>query len=171
MKNTFSLVSTYISWSSLSLPTPRMRKANESYMVSATHPLVTWHSYRLLRFSSCCYVTKGVIFIGWPPLRGDRRCPRGGHSSPRWSLVCPAERQQCFAMSTLRARQALSLDCWLHSGGCVSFLTTTSQRAIALHPPLAYATASVSGIVSLRGACGRQGRRWHEEFDVWWKTV
>ena len=40
MKNTFSLVSAYISWSFLSLPAPRMRKANESCMVSAAHPLV-----------------------------------------------------------------------------------------------------------------------------------
>ena len=38
-------------------------------MVSAAHPLETWHSYRLFRFSTCCYVTKGVIIIGRPPLR------------------------------------------------------------------------------------------------------
>ena len=51
MKNTFSLVSTYINWSSL-LPTPRARKANESCMVSAAHPLVKRCSYKLFRFSS-----------------------------------------------------------------------------------------------------------------------
>ena len=69
----FSLVSTYISWSSLNLPTPRMRKASNSFMVSAGHPLVKRCSYRLFRFSSFHY----VIYIGWPPLRGDRRYPRG----------------------------------------------------------------------------------------------
>ena len=57
-ENTFSLASTYISWSSLSLPTPRMRKASDSCMVSAAHPLVKWCSYRLFRFSSFRYVTK-----------------------------------------------------------------------------------------------------------------
>ena len=71
MKNRFSLVSTYISWSSLSLPTPRMRKTSDSCMVSAAHPLVTRRSYRLFRFSSFCYVMKGVIIIDRPPLSGD----------------------------------------------------------------------------------------------------
>ena len=37
MKNTFPLVSTYINWSSLSLPTPRMRKANELWSLQPTH--------------------------------------------------------------------------------------------------------------------------------------
>ena len=67
MKNMFSLVSTYINWSSLSLPTARMRKSNDSCMVSAAHPLVKLlllRSYRLFRFRSFRYVTKGVIFIG-----------------------------------------------------------------------------------------------------------
>ena len=62
-----------IMWSSLSLPTPRMRKANNSCMVSAAHPLVTRRSYRLFRFSSFPYVTKGVIYIVRPPLHGDIR--------------------------------------------------------------------------------------------------
>ena len=39
----------------LSLPTPRMRKTSDSCMVSAAHPLVTRHSYRLFRF--CSFVT------------------------------------------------------------------------------------------------------------------
>ena len=108
MKNTFSLVSTYISWSSLSLPTPRMKKLKKSCMVSAAHPLVTRRSYRLFRICSCRYVTKGVIIIGQPPLRGDRRYLRGGRSSLRWSSVCPAVRQQCFTMSSLKARHANS---------------------------------------------------------------
>ena len=108
MKNTFSLVSTYIDWSSLSLPTPRMRKTSNSCMVSAAHPLVKRHSYRLFRFSSFHYVTKGVIYIDRPPLHGDRRYLRGGRSSPRWSSVCPAVRQQCFTMSSLKARHANS---------------------------------------------------------------
>ena len=63
MKNMFGLVSTYVSWSSLSLPTPRMRKASDSCMVSAAHPLVKQRSYRLFGFSSFRYVTKRVIFI------------------------------------------------------------------------------------------------------------
>ena len=110
-KHVFSaLLSTYISWSSLSVPTHRMRKTSHSCMVSAVHPLVTRCSYRLFRFSSCRYVTKGVIIIiAPPPLRGDRRYQRGGRSSPRWSSVCPAKRQQCFAMSSLRARHAIAL--------------------------------------------------------------
>ena len=109
MKNTFSLVSTYINWSSLSLSTPRMRKANDSCMVSAAHPLVKRRSYRLFRFSSCCYILKGDIYIERPPLRGDRRYPRGVPRSPtsqRWSSVYPAIRLQCFAKLSLRARNA-----------------------------------------------------------------
>ena len=103
MKNTFSLVSTYKSWSSLSLPTPRMRKTRDTCMVSAAHPLVKQRSYRLFKFCSCSYLMKGGVIIGRPPLRGDRRYPRGGRSSPKWSLVCPAVRRQCIAMSSLKA--------------------------------------------------------------------
>ena len=77
-------------------------------MVSAAHPLVTRRSYRLFRICSFRYVTKGVIIIGRPPLCGDRRYLRGGRSSPRWSSVCPAVRQQCFTMSSLKARHANS---------------------------------------------------------------
>ena len=60
MKNRFSLVSVYISWSSLRLPTPRMRKTSDSCKVSAAHPLITRGSCRLFRFSPFCYVTKGA---------------------------------------------------------------------------------------------------------------
>ena len=67
----FSLVSAYISWSSLSLPSPRIRKASDSCMVSAAHPLVKQSSYSLFRFSSFRYLTNGFIFIGRPPLRGE----------------------------------------------------------------------------------------------------
>ena len=70
----FSLCSTYISLSSLSLPSPKMRKANESCMVSA---LVKQSSYGLFRFSSCRYVTKGEIFIGRPPLRENTNIREG----------------------------------------------------------------------------------------------
>ena len=80
-ENAFSLVPTYINWSSLSLPTPRMRKANKSCIVSAAHPLVKRGSYGLFRFSSCCYITTEEIFIDWPPLRG-RECPPSNHTGP-----------------------------------------------------------------------------------------
>ena len=46
--------------------------------------------HRLFRFRCCRYVMKGEMFIGRPPLCGERRYPRGGRSSPRGSLVCPA---------------------------------------------------------------------------------
>ena len=49
------------------------------------------------------------VFIDRPPLRGDRRYPRGGRSSPRWSSVCPVVRKQCFTMSSLRARANYSV--------------------------------------------------------------
>ena len=87
MKNTFSLVSTYISWSSLSLPNSTMKKANESCIVAAAHLLVKRRSNRLFRFSSFCFVKKGEMLIG-RPLRNDRRYPRGGLPSLRWSSVC-----------------------------------------------------------------------------------
>ena len=96
MKNTFSLVSTSINWSSLSLPTPRMRKANKSCMVSAAHPLVTRRCYRLFRFSSLRYVMKGGMFISQPPLRNDRRYLRGECPSPRWSSVGPVVKIALF---------------------------------------------------------------------------
>ena len=75
MKNTFSLAST------LGLPTPRMRKANKFCMVSAAHPLVKRHSYRLFRFISFRCVTRGEVLIGRPALPDDRRYPRGGRPS------------------------------------------------------------------------------------------
>ena len=53
MKNTFYLVFTY-SWSSLSLPTPNIRKTSKSYMVSAAYPLVKWHP------TDCSYTTHFV---------------------------------------------------------------------------------------------------------------
>ena len=49
---------------------------------SAAHPLVKQCSYRLFRFSSFRYVTKRVIIIVPPPLRGDRRYLRGGAPIP-----------------------------------------------------------------------------------------
>ena len=67
--------------------------------VSAAHPLVKRHTYRLFRLCSYHYVTKGVIFIGQLPLHCDRRYLRG-------CSVCPAARQQCFATSPLTARHA-----------------------------------------------------------------
>ena len=79
-----------------------MRKANKSCMA---HTLIKRSSNRLFRFSSFHYGTKGVIFIDQPPLRSDRRYP-GRHSPLRWSTVCPVVREQCFAMSSLRARHA-----------------------------------------------------------------
>ena len=82
-----------------------MRKANKSCMVSVAHTLIKRSSNRLFRFSSFHYGTKGVIFIDQPPLRSDRRYP-GRHSPLRWSTVCPVVREQCFAMSSLRARHA-----------------------------------------------------------------
>ena len=85
MKNTFSLVSSYISWSSLNLPTPTMRKTNDSCVASAAHPMIRQHSYRLFKFSSFRYLTKGVIYIDRPPLHGDRRYMIGG-VHPRGSV-------------------------------------------------------------------------------------
>ena len=129
MKNTFSRVSTYINWSSLSLPTLRMRKANGSCMVSAAHPLVKWHSYRLFRFSSCRYVTKRVIFIGRPPLCSDRRYARGRRPSPRWNSACPAARQQCFTLLSLRARHAIcsAVGC-INQHKCLYSVPATEQQ-------------------------------------------
>lgn len=117
MKNTFSLVSTYMSWSSLSLPTLRMRKTSESCTVSAAHPPVKRHSYRLLRFSSFRYITKGVIFIGRPPLRSDKRYPRGGRSSLRWSSVCAGciNQHQCLYSVTATEQQKRQ---WLRFSFC-----------------------------------------------------
>ena len=73
MENTFSLVSTYINWSSLSLPTPRVRKANKSCIVSAAHPLVKHVQIQLL------------------PLRNKRRdfhMPTSGGVHPRGEVQC-----------------------------------------------------------------------------------
>ena len=118
-----------ISWSCLSLPTPRMRKTSESCMVSAAHPLVKLHSYRLFRLCSFRYVMKGVIIIGQRPLSGDRRYQRGGHSSPRWSSVCPAERQQCFAKLSLRARHAnCSVVGCINQHMCLYSVSATEQQ-------------------------------------------
>ena len=54
------------------------------------------------------YEPEWIFYIDRPPLRGDRRYLRGRRSSPRWSSVCPAVRQQCFTMSSLKARHANS---------------------------------------------------------------
>ena len=125
----FSLVSTYISWSSLSLPTPRMRKTSESCMVSAAHPLVTRRSYRLFRFCSFHHVMKGVIIIGQHSLSGDRRYLRGGCLSLRWSSVCPVEKQQCFATLSLRARHAnCSVVGCINQHQCLYSVPATEQQ-------------------------------------------
>ena len=73
----------------LVLPEPANSQNEEiidSCVVSAAQPLVTRRSFRLFRFSSFHYITKGVIIIGRPPLHGDRRYKRGRCSSSRWSL-------------------------------------------------------------------------------------
>ena len=121
-KNKFSLVSTYI--------TPRMRKTSNSCMVSAAHPLVTQCSYMLFRICSFRYVKKGVIIIGRPPLPGDRRYLRVGRSSPRWSSVSPAVRQQCFMMSSLKSRHANSsvVGCQTHHKCLYSVPATELQK-------------------------------------------
>ena len=106
MKNMFSLISTYISWSSLSLQTPRMRKANDSCMVSAAHPLVTWLS---VTCSSYNYITKGVIFIGRLPLSDDGIYPWGGRSPSRWSSVCPAMLEKCWKVPHLSSVSSVGL--------------------------------------------------------------
>ena len=128
-KNTFSLVSTYISWSSLSLPTPRMRKTSDSWVISAAHPLVTRRSYRLFRICPFPYIKEGVIIIGRPSLRCDRRYLRGGRSSPRWSSVCPAVRQQCFTMLSLRVRHTNSSDVsCINKHKCLYSVPATEQQ-------------------------------------------
>ena len=71
---------------------PEPAKANKSCMVSAAHSLVKRHSYRLFRFSSFRYVMTEVISLGRPPLCYERRSPRGGRSSLRWSSVCQVVR-------------------------------------------------------------------------------
>ena len=106
MKNMFSLFSTYINWSSLSLQTPRMRKANDSCMVSAAHPLVTWLS---VTCSSYNYITKGVIFIGRLPLSDDGIYPWGGRSPSRWSSVCPAMLEKCWKVPHLSSVSSVGL--------------------------------------------------------------
>ena len=143
-------MSTYISWSSLSLPSPRMRKTSETCMVSAAHPLVTWSSYRLFRFSSCRYVTKGVIIIGQPPLRGDRKYLRAGRSSPRWSF-CVQWWDSSVSQHCRSELDTQLLCCWLYKSthqssayilsqlqnnrrdrGLVSFLMTTCRLQFVL---------------------------------------
>ena len=70
-----------------------------------------------------------VIFIDTPPLCSDRRYPRGGRSSPRWSFVCPAVKQQCFAMSPLRTRQAnCSVVGWKNQHQCLCSVPATEQQ-------------------------------------------
>ena len=75
----------YINWSSLSLPAPRVRKANNSCMVSAAHPLVKWRSHRLFSFQ-LLLLRNERSHLHWPASSAWW----GGRPSPRWSLVCPA---------------------------------------------------------------------------------
>ena len=138
---TFSLVSTYISWSSLSLPTPRMRKTSHSCMVSAAHPLVTRSSCRLFRFCSFCLWWKKSLS------QADLLCTvigdfRQGGIHP-WGEVRCVQRwdssvSQCHC-SKLDMQIALLLDVkinisayilsQLHNNrrdsGCVSYFKTT----------------------------------------------
>ena len=145
MKNKFSLVSTNMNWSSLSLPSQRMRKANKSCMVSAVHPLVKRGSYRLFRFSSCRYVMKGEIFIGRPPLCKNTppspwRYPRGG-VHPRGEVWCvqlqDSSVTQCrhseldmqivllLVVKLVSAYILSQLQNNRRDSGCISFLMTT----------------------------------------------
>ena len=140
----FCLVSTYISWSSLSLPTPRMRKTSDSCMASAAHPLVTWHSYRLFRI---CSFTP-VIIIGRPPLHGNRRYPRGG-VYPRGEVWCvqqwDSSVSQCRHSKldkqiTLLLVVKFNMSAYILSqlqnnrgdSGCVSYFKTTCQLRFML---------------------------------------
>ena len=82
MKNTFSLVSTYIN------PEPTNSQNEESKLF--LHGLCSPPTGKtaLLRavqsqLLSLRNVTKGEIFIGWAPLHGDRKYLRGGRSSLR----------------------------------------------------------------------------------------
>ena len=78
MKNTFFLFSTYMYSSSLSLPTPRIWKTNESWIDYKAHRSVESCSNALFRFSPVCDVTNRVICITRPrlsentPLSSDR---------------------------------------------------------------------------------------------------
>ena len=71
MKNMFSLLSTYINWSSLSLLTLRMRKANKSCIYSAAQP--TGQTVLLQ-----------AVQIQLLSLRNERRDVHRPASSARW---------------------------------------------------------------------------------------
>ena len=145
MKNIFSLVSTYISWSSLSRPTPRMRKASDSCLVSAAHPLVTQSSCRLFRLCSCRYVTKGVVIIVPPPLPGDRRYLRGGAFIPevrcvqRWdSSVSQCRRSELDTQHTLLLVVKINISAYdlsqlqkhRRDSGCASYFNDNMPAAV-----------------------------------------
>ena len=73
----------------LVLPEPANSKNEESKRL--LHGLCsspTGKTKKLFRFSSFRYITKGVIYIGRPPLRSDRRYPRGGGVHPRGEVRC-----------------------------------------------------------------------------------
>ena len=63
MKNMFSLVSTYIRWSS--------QNDENQWLLHLCSPTGNTELNRLFRICSCCHVTTGVIIIGRPPLSGD----------------------------------------------------------------------------------------------------
>ena len=128
----FSLVSTYISWPFLSLPTPRMRKANDSCMVSAAHPLVKRHPYSLLRFSSFHYITKEVVFIGRPPLRSDRR-EGGVHSQAE---VCVSSGKIAAFRLLLRVTRANCSVIGCKNQQCLYYVPATEEQrrqSVCLH--------------------------------------
>ena len=108
MKNTFSLVSTYINWSSLSLPTPRMRKASRFLHGLCSPPTGKTALLQAVQIQLLSLRNERRDFHRQASSLDDRRYLRGGRSSPRWSSVCPAVRQQCFTMSSLKARHANS---------------------------------------------------------------
>ena len=121
------LVSTYINWSSLSLSTPRMRKANESCILSAAHPLVKRDSNILFRFSSCPYVTTGEIFIGRPPL--CKNTPPSPWSYPKGGV---------HPQSLFVCANHFTSDCFSNKGQCkagfASTLTPIRDPATAPEP-------------------------------------
>ena len=110
-------------------------------LVSGAHPLVKRGSYRLFRFSSCRYITKGVIIIVRPPLSGDRRYLRGG-VHPRGEVQCVQQwdssvsqcrRSKLDTQIALLLVVKINISAYILSqlqnnrrdSGCISFLMTT----------------------------------------------
>ena len=136
IKNMFSLVSTYINWSSLSLPTPRMRKTNDSCMISAAHPLVTWRSYTLFRFSSFRFFHRLASSEWWGAHpRGEVQCVQREASS-----VSQCHHSELDTQITLSLVVKINISAYILSqlqkngrdSSCVSFLMTTCQLQFVL---------------------------------------